>query len=765
MSTTLRRATGATVAAVLAWAGLSGVLAPSALADEGLTTSASSTYVLDAKATAVRATVVLDLHNVSPNETTGGGVYTYYYNAYSVPVPAGAERVRASSGGATLGVRLEPTDDASTALARITFPDLQYDQRRRITLTFDVPGEPPRSKDSTRVGPGYATFVVYGAGDPGHNTVRVVIPSGMTFDATTDAFQRTESGATTTYTASENNFEGGLWAVVSLRDPKQIAETSVDVAGTSLLLEAFPDDARWSRFVAATVTDGIPTLEKLVGNPWPGGLQRIREDATPALRGYDGWFDPSDDEIVVGEALDEDLLFHELSHAWVSGERFDERWVYEGLAQVIADRAVRSTGGTPMTHERVARGDARAVPLNEWGGSAGSRSTDVDSWAYPAAYTATVTLLGSLDDATFAKVVGAGVRGERAYDPPGTPDHTGGRTTWQRWLDLVETRGGNTAAAEVFARWAMTAKEQALLGQRSRERTAYRALDAADGAWLPPEGLRDAMTAWDFDRAAAVRASVSGLGKDAAAVQAAAARAGLDVPDTVRESYEDAALDDQYAALARSLPTAARAVTAVGTARRVAGADRDPFSDLGAAVLGLDDGAHEATSLLEGGQVARAQQAADDTVARAAWVLPLGIGLPLAGLLLLGAGVLVVVIAVRRAEQPKHAGVPEGVGLDPLEVEELRDPLVVGAQQLGVDGRVDGLPLDGGEAVPGEEGRLEGEAEQPREAQLVGPLDEPLEDAGPDPLAEDRRLDREGADLPEVLPEHVQRSAADDPAR
>ena len=39
-------------------------------------------------------------------------------------------------------------------------------------------------------------------------------------------------------------------------------------------------------------------------------------------------------------------------------------------------------------------------------------------------------------------VLGAAIRGERAYDPAGTKDANGGRTDWMRWLDLLETRGG-----------------------------------------------------------------------------------------------------------------------------------------------------------------------------------------------------------------------------------------------------------------------------------------------------------------------------------
>ena len=629
-------------------------LAQPALADEGLTTEARSRYVLDAKATTVEARISLELTNVTPDR----GNTFYFYNAFTVPVPAGAERVRARSGDRSLDVSLLRTEDPSTRLARISFPNLRFGQSRAIELTFDVPGEKPRSEDSTRVGPGYATFAVYGVGDPGRNTVEVVAPSAMTFDATSDDFTVSEEGSTTTHTATATTDDGGFWAVVSLRDPERTDERTVDVAGTSLLLNGFQDDPRWAEFVADRVSTGLPVLEKLVGSPWPGGLERIREDASPSLRGYDGWFDPSDDEIVIGERLDADLIFHELSHAWVSGERFDERWVSEGLAQVLAERTVVATGGTPTRHPRVSPGSEDAVPLNDWGGSASSRSQDVDAYAYPAAYTATRALLGDLDDAAFAAVVGAGIRGERAYDPEGTKDADGGRTTWSRWLDLVETRGGVKDAAQVFQRWALNGEQRAQLRPRAEARAAYAELDEADGGWLPPEGLRDAMTQWDFDRAAAVRERVERLGPAAVRVQDAAARAGVAVPAVIRDSYEDAEQNEQYAALATSLPRAATAVTVVAGAERAAEADRDPVSALGAVLLGVEDRADEAAGLLDDGQVDAATAAAQEATSRADKALLVGLALPVLILLLL-AGVWLWVRAAARARDRRRAAAEE----------------------------------------------------------------------------------------------------------
>jgi hypothetical protein len=760
-----RRVTGVVLAGVLTLAAGT-ALAPAASADDGLTVSASSRYVLQAKDTSVEATVTLDLRNVTPNQTTSNGIYQYYYNGFSVPVPAGAEDLVATSNGGTLSVSTAATEDDSTAVATIRFSNLFYNQSRRITFTYSIPGAPPRSSDWTRVGRGYATFIVSSPGDPGHNEVEVVVPSGMSFESTMDAFEQTTKGSRDVWTATENTDDTGIWAVVSLRDPDLVEEKTVEVSGTSVTLEAFPDDTRWLSFVTGAVTDGIPALEDLVGNDWPGGLQRIREDASPSLRGYDGWFDSRSDEIVVGEALDDDLILHELSHAWLSEDRFEHRWQYEGLAQVVAERAMLAEGKKPFTHPNAARTAKAAVPLNRWDGGAGTRSTDLEAWAYPASYRVTSELLDSLDDEQFAAVVGAGIRGERAYDPPGTTDHTGGRTTWKRWLDLVETRGDTTGASKVFSTWVLTTKQKADLKGRAAARKAYAALDEGDGAWTPPEGLRSAMTGWDWKRAADVREQVAGLGADAVAVQQAAEATGLDVPFTVRDSYQDAALDEQYAALGASLPTAAAAITAVGAATDAAEEDQGPFGELGQALLGIDDSAQQAKEQLTRGDIDAARATADDVTDRAGWVMPLGVGLPLLVLLVV-AGLVVLVVALlrRRSQRPQHAGVAEGVGLDPLEVQELRDPLVVAPQQLGVDGGGDRLALDRLEAVAREERHLEGQAEQPRQPELPRPVDEPVEHGRPDTSSEEGRFDGEGADLPEVLPEDVDRSTADDPAR
>ena len=118
----------------------------------------------------------------------------------------------------------------------------------------------------------------------------------------------------------------------------------------------------------------------------------------------------------------------------------------------------------------------------------------------------------------------------------------------------------------MFQRWVLTPEQSALLAPRQQSREAYAQVDDADGEWVPPEGLRDAMTAWDFARADHVLAEVQELGSSVRQVQAAAEASDQEVPAVVRSSYEEAAQDEEYAALATTLPRAAGAIEAVGAA-------------------------------------------------------------------------------------------------------------------------------------------------------------------------------------------------------
>src|SRR3954451_1831350 len=117
--------------------------------------------------------------------------------------------------------------------------------------------------------------------------------------------------------------------------------------------------------------------------------------------------------------------------------------------------------------------------------------------------------------------------------------------------------------------------------------------------------------------------------------------------------------------------------------------------------------------------------------------------------------------AHKSLERQQHSGISKDVGLHVRQVEELGDTGVVGAAHLLVDLRSDRRALDLLEAVPGEELDLEGEHEDPLQVQFPGHVQQAVHDRVPHALTPDLRVYRDGADLAEVRPQHVQRAAAD----
>src|SRR5690348_4775403 len=82
-------------------------------------------------------------------------------------------------------------------------------------------------------------------------------------------------------------------------------------------------------------------------------------------------------------------------------------------------------------------------------------------------------------------------------------------------------------------------------------------------------------------------------------------------------------------------------------------------------------------------------------------------------------------------ELENHSRVAEDVGLDVLETEELRDALVVGAEQLFVDLGLDRGAIELDETVPTEELHLEREAEDAAHAEVARTVEQALEDRVP----------------------------------
>src|SRR3984957_20357287 len=112
----------------------------------------------------------------------------------------------------------------------------------------------------------------------------------------------------------------------------------------------------------------------------------------------------------------------------------------------------------------------------------------------------------------------------------------------------------------------------------------------------------------------------------------------------------------------------------------------------------------------------------------------------------------------------QHAGVSERVRLNPVQVEELGHAVIVRAEQLGVHFRRDRRPADFGETVTGEEGDGEGQHENAGYAHRPSTIKQLIDDEVPDARAPPALINRDGAELRQVVPQNVQRAASDNGA-
>ena len=149
----------------------------------------------------------------------------------------------------------------------------------------------------------------------------------------------------------------------NLGDPQTIAFGSRTV---QLTVNESPGDQEWARRVTGVVVAAGPALEEMIGVPYPGPeAMGISEMTDEQLRGYAGLAGCS--HVVCHIRLSEDFrdttLLHELTHAWT--QSFRNRWLAEGMAEYISDRAAARINGRPLPAPEAA-GDRPPYPLLDW---------------------------------------------------------------------------------------------------------------------------------------------------------------------------------------------------------------------------------------------------------------------------------------------------------------------------------------------------------------------------------------------------------------
>ncbi len=399
-----------------------------ASARDGLAVTSTTTYTVDAASGVVRVLAEMTFTNTLPDSDEGGYIHRRYFSAFTLPTPAGALNPRAyAADGTSLDItgRFVEGNTDFFLLDVVFASPLFYEQTTQVNVTYDITGLPPRSDNPSRVNSAYAAFSAFGIGDPGKVTVKVVVPAGFEVDTFGSEAKVAEVDGATIYTATDIANPDEFDIFISARNDDNLASTEVATSSGDLFrLRSWPGDTEWQGFVAEQIDTGLPALSQLIGQPWPiDDAVEVREAYTPYLYGYSGWFSASNHEIEIGEDLDQEVVLHELSHAWFNATWFTDRWLSEGFAQYYSNRAVESLGGEPQQPLTPLSSTVGKVQLDEWGDPNFIGGADeIEAYGYNASYWLVHQIVDDVGDQGMRAVLAAVADGQIAYVGEGEPE-------------------------------------------------------------------------------------------------------------------------------------------------------------------------------------------------------------------------------------------------------------------------------------------------------------------------------------------------------
>ncbi len=515
-----------------------------AFAEEGLRYEAGSTYTVDPGAGVVRVVVEATLTNEQPNSSNGNVITQYYFPRFAVPMLSGAANVVATRDGRSQSVSFEPTDTDRFKIAFIDLsPDLYYGDAAHVVVTYDLPSEPPRSEATTRVNPAFATFWAWPVADPNLTSVRILIPKRFDVEYVGSDLRRSAAGDMISYESGAIADPATWGVIVSARDDGRLATRDADTADHDIEIRAWPDDPRWTEFVATQIEDGLPILEDLIDQPWPTDDElQITETVNPYLYGYAGWYSSSDNTIEVGDLLDAEVILHEISHIWFNDDLFIDRWVNEGFAQTYSNLAVDETGGDGRQPEAIKKNVNGAQALNSWSNPTfrdDEQSAAEEEFGYNASWYVIEAITDEIGVDKMRDVIDAAATRRIAYLGDPKPERAGGTVSWKRLLDLVENVGGSDEAAELWVDHVVVRSSRSDLQDRSRARKVYDQLAEAGGDWTVPFAIRQKMTLWQFSEARDSMATARHIVELRDEITETLNGTGIELPADFESSYEE----------------------------------------------------------------------------------------------------------------------------------------------------------------------------------------------------------------------------------
>ena len=583
--------------------------APSAAAaTSGLTMNADARYVVDPAKQQVHVRVQLTATNHLKDTKTR----RYFFDAASLAVQPGTTNFKITSAGVTPRVRVQ-AKHTSYNLLRIDFgKQLPAGSSRTFVLTFDIPDPGGAATRTIRIGTSLVSFGAWGFGGTegaAVGSVTVVFPPGFTIDVNAPALGEptTDTTGNTVYATGRLDDPLKFFAYFVADRPSELIETplaiTIDGQSVPIAIRSWPDDPAWSKRVGGLLTRGLPALSEAIGLPWSVDRSLVIEEAVSRnATGFAGRYNPLGGRIEIAYYAGTFVVLHEAAHAWFDGALLADRWATEGFASWYALQAATAIGEKNVTGAALTPAlEKLRVPLNAWA-AAGLATGDAEE----AEYAASLKLASLIAERAGPDLAGLwrAIHDRRAaYQPTGegvSSEGTEGAPDWRGLLDLLEDNTGEPFA-DLWATWVVRPEEAGLLADRSDARERYDAVRLRAGAWRMPRIVRDAMRAWQFDQANELLAGAERALDDRETVAAAAAEAGLGIPDTMRTAFEGAR---GFAAASAEGDAELAAIATYRNAAASRPANPDPLETIGlwnadpSGVLGQAESAFTAGDLL-----------------------------------------------------------------------------------------------------------------------------------------------------------------------
>lgn len=531
------------------------VLAPAHTAqaanDDPLGFKGTFTYTVDTASGVVHADASIEVTDLGKNRPG------YCWDGFYIPVPASATNILNLAAlyhhnGSTLtGERAQSTElssiDGTKAYKRLLVSlRICTTTGRRVHnhLTFDIPSGGPRSNNPVRINPSYVGFDAIGMGQASGVTTKVLLPAAFEADHLDSQWTEATANGVTTYTLPPFTDDNYPDTYIGARNDGALVGIPVETdTGQSFNLMHWPNDAEWGEFVSDQVERGVPALSEAVGLDWPiDGETQVREAYSNYFDGYAGWFDPDSNEMEIGDDLDQEVVLHELSHAWFNDHWFSERWLSEGFADAYAAIVMDDLGGDPTPPERLSTSDPGALALESWDDPFYDTdgTDDTEQYGYTASYYVVSQLVDEIGLDKMREVLQLVDSGETIYPGDGDPEEWNSQSGWKDMLDLLEAVGGSTEARDLMVRYVIEDGDTDVLNRRDDAREVYATLDERSGDWASPVVVRKRLDDWsfsDFDKLVDTTNAILDVRDQMAEL---CTDLGIDLPAEVESAYEDA---------------------------------------------------------------------------------------------------------------------------------------------------------------------------------------------------------------------------------